>query len=124
MKTYEVMNLIDEAGDLIAESQGMNITYCESMDMSLFPVVVTVIDDGYDEDDIREMDILNDLHFLAENNRFIPSEYEEADYQTIRAYLLEHQEEILEEIAEECRGYIDEYSDCEPDEEEEIDEYE
>lgn len=117
MDICKVMNLISEASDAIAEAQGMNVSYCESMDMDLFPVVVDVIDDAYDDDEIEG--VLPDLQFLAWSGRLIPKEYENADYQEIRAYLVENKEEILREIAEDCLGYIDEYADCDGENEEE-----
>lgn len=117
MDINEVMNLISEASDAIAEAQGMNVSYRESMDMDLFTVVVDVIDDAYGDDEIE--DALSDLRFLAWNGRLIPKEYENADYQEIRAYLVENKEEILEEIAGDCQGYIDEYADYDGENEEE-----
>lgn len=122
MDTNEVMNLIDKAADAIAEAQGMNVNYCESMDMDLFPVVVKVIGDDYDEDEIEG--VLSDLRFLAMNGRLIPEELKDATYEEIQAYLIENKEEILEEIAGDCLWYIDEYSDCGEDDDDEFEEEE
>ena len=93
------MSLIEETADIIADRCGMNVPYCESMDMTLFPVVVeTMLGDEQEGD-------LDDLHFLAENGRLIPVEYKDSTIEEIRAYLLEHEQEILDEIESDCRDY-------------------
>ena len=103
MTEYEVLNLIEETADIIAEKHGMNVSYCESMDMTLFPVVVeTMLGNVQDGD-------LDDLHFLAENGRLIPKEYADAGIAKIRGYLLEHKQEILDEIEQDCRSYQGDY---------------
>ena len=122
MDAYKVMSLIDEAGELIAEGHGMNVTYCESMDMSLFPIVVSVIEDEYDKDESEG--VLGDLHFLSENGRLIPRGYENATYEEIQAYLIENKDEVFDEIARDCKGYIEEYSEWEDEDEDEEDEEE
>jgi hypothetical protein len=109
MDEYGILNLIEETADVISEKHGMNVTYCESMDMDLFPVVVEVILDSYSEDELIERDVLGDLHFLAENGRLIPEEYKDASYQEIREYLLAHKEEILADIENDCKWYLGEH---------------
>lgn len=103
MKEYEVLSLIEETAEIIADSCGMNVPYCESMDMSLFPVVVETMLGDTDED------YLPDLHFLAENGRLIPEEYAESTMEEIRAYLLANKAKILSEIEEDCRHYQSDY---------------
>lgn len=109
MNEYGILSLIEETADVIAEKHGMNVTYCESMDMSLFPVVVEAMLDSYSEDELIERNVLGDLHFLAKNGRLIPEEYEDASYQEIREYLLAHKEEILADIEDDCKSYLAEY---------------
>ncbi len=103
MTEYEILDLIEETADIIAEKHGMNVSYCESMDMTLFPVVVeTMLGNVQDGD-------LDDLHFLAENGRLIPKEYADAGIARIRGYLLQHKQDILDEIEEDCRAYQSDY---------------
>ena len=103
MTEYQILALIEETADIISDNKGMNVSYCESMDMSLFPVVVeTMLGDEQEGD-------LDDLHFLAENHRLIPEEYREATIEEIRAYLLEHRDESLDEIESDCRDYLGDY---------------
>ena len=103
MKEYEVLSLIEETAEIIADSCGMNVPYCESMDMSLFPVVVeTMLGDEQEGD-------LDDLHFLAENGRLIPTGFKNASLEEIREYLLANKNEILSEIEEDCRHYQSDY---------------
>lgn len=103
MSEYELLDYIEETAEIIAEGHGMNVSYCESMDMTLFPVVVeTMIG-------IAEDDVLDDLHFLAKNGRLLPSEYSESTLEEIRTYLHEHKEEILNEIESDCRHYHGDY---------------
>lgn len=116
MNEYEVLDLIEETADLIAEKHGMNVSYCESMDMSLFPVVVETILGQTDEED------LGDLHFLAENGRLLPEEYADASLKEIREYLLAHKEEILQDIVDDCKSYQGDYD--YDDEEEEDEDFE
>ena len=101
---YEILDLIEETADIISDKKGMNVSYCESMDMTLFPVVVEAM--LYDE---LEENTLGDLHFLAENGRLIPQQYAKATFQEIKAYLLEHKQEILDEIEQDCRSYQGDY---------------
>ena len=103
MTEYEVLSLIEETAEIISDTKGMNVSYCESMDMSLFPVVVeTMLGDEQEGD-------LDDLHFLAENGRLIPRGFKDASLEEIRAYLLEHRNEILDEIESDCRDYLGDY---------------
>ena len=104
MTEYEVLSLIEETAEIIADSRGMNVPYCESMDMSLFPVVVeTMLGDEQEGD-------LDDLHFLAENGRLIPKGFKDASLEEIREYLLANKNEILTEIEEDCRYYQSDYA--------------
>ena len=103
MTEYQILALIEETADIISDNKGMNVPYCESMDMSLFPVVVETMLGDEQEDD------LDDLHFLAENGRLIPRGFKNASMEEIRAYLLANKNEILSEIEEDCRHYQSDY---------------
>lgn len=103
MTEYQILDLIEETADIIAERHGMNVSYCESMDMTLFPVVVETMLGHVQEGD------LDDLQFLAENGRLIPTKYADAGIAKIRGYLLEHKQEILDEIESVCLNYQGDY---------------
>lgn len=98
MKEYEILSLIDETADIIAEHYGHNVPYCESMDMSLFPQIVYAM---LDEED----PYLGDLQFLAFNGRILPEELSEATLDEFRTYCREHKDLLLKEIEVECRCY-------------------
>ena len=102
MREYEILDLIADTADIIADYHGMNVPYCESMDMSLFhqPILAMLDDEEAD---------LGDLQFLAQNNRLLPDSLAEATMDEFRAYCKEHRDEILDEIESECQGYINTY---------------
>lgn len=102
MREYEILDLIAETADIIADYHGMNVPYCESMDMSLFhqPILAMLDDEEAD---------LGDLQFLAENNRLLPDTLSGASLDEFRAYCKEHRDEILDEIEQECQDYINAY---------------
>ena len=104
MREYEILDLIGVAADAIADYYGMNVPYCESMDMSLFhqPILAMLDDEEYEPD-------LGDLQFLAENNRLLPDSLAKASLDEFRAYCKEHRDEILNEIEQECQDYINAY---------------
>ena len=102
MREYEILDLIAETADIIADYYGMNVPYCESMDMSLFhQPILAMLDD--------EEAYLGDLQFLAENNRLLPDSLAKASIDEFRAYCKEHRDEILDEIQQECQDYINAY---------------
>ena len=105
MREYEILDLIAESADAIAEHFGHNVPYCESMDMSLFhQPILAMLDDPKDQPD------LGDLQFLAENNRLLPDSLAKASLDEFRAYCKEHRDEILDEIEGDCREYLIAYS--------------
>ena len=95
---YDVLSLLDDTAEVIADHYGHNVPYCESMDMSLFPQVVYAMLDGEKPD-------LGDLQFLAQNGRLLPKELADATLDEFRAYCREHRKELLSEIAFECEQY-------------------
>lgn len=102
MREYEILDLIVETSDVIADYYGMNVPYVESMDMSLFHQPILAMLDDEEPD-------LGDLQFLAENNRLLPDSLAEATMDEFRAYCKKHRDEILNEIEEECQDYINAY---------------
>lgn len=102
MREYEILDLIGVAADAIADHYGMNVPYCESIDMSLFhqPILAML-----DDDDAY----LGDLQFLAQNNRILPKSLSKATMDEFRVYCKEHRDEILDEIERECQNYINAY---------------
>ena len=106
MNEYDILDLIAETADVIADYHGMNVPYCESMDMSLFhqPVLAML-----DNEDDGEPD-LDDLQFLASNERLLPKELALANMTEFKRYCKEHRREILDEIEHDCREYLHAYS--------------
>lgn len=99
MDTENALELIAETAELIADYYGMNVPYGESMDMSLFPIAVGLLNDETEED------CLNDLHFMAENNTLIPDSLAGASFEKIKKYVNEHKDEILSGIETACKEY-------------------
>lgn len=106
MREHEILGLIDETADIIADYYGMNVPYCESMDMSLFHVPILAMLDNKED---GEPD-LGDLQFLAENNRLLPETLSGATLDEFKAYCKEHRDEILDEIEADCKEYLNAYS--------------
>ena len=109
MREYKILDLIAETADIIADYHGMNVPYCESMDMSLFHQPIYAMLDDEEPD-------LGDLQFLAANNRLLPKSLKEATMEEFRAYCKEHRDEILDEIEADCKEYQDAYGDYDEDE--------
>ena len=105
MREYEILDLIAETADIIADYHGMNVPYCESMDMSLFhqPILAML-----DNEDDGEPD-LDDLQFLAANARLLPKELSLSNMTEFKRYCKEHRDKILDEIESECQTYINAY---------------
>ena len=101
MREYEILDLICETADIIADYHGMNVPYCESMDMSLFHQPVLAMLDN-EEDGEPDLD---DLQFLAENNRLLPDTLSGATLDEFKAYCKEHRDSILDEIEAVCEEY-------------------
>ena len=120
---YEILDLIDETAAMIAEGHGMNVSYCESMDMVLFPVIVyaTMDDDDFaDAVEENEIDLdafLSDLQFLARNDIAIPNELAEVSLDEFRAYFQKNRNYHLRRIVRDCQAYQEEYSGIDEDDE-------
>ena len=95
-------------------------SYSLVMDISLLPTLASLALTGsYYLLDISEEEykkwfeggdyLLEDLHFLAINNRILPSSLSAASFEKIRDYVLENKDEILEEIKRIFEDYYDEY---------------
>ena len=101
---------IDKVANLIAGHYGHNVPYCESMDMSLFPVVVAMCSDEL-EKEIKECykdypeSLTEDLRFLAVNGRLLPKTLKDASLDEFRNHIRKNQKGILDEIAKELTRY-------------------
>ena len=102
MREYEILDLIADTADIIADYHGMNVPYCEPMDMSLFhqPILAMLDDEEAD---------LGDLQFLAANARLLPKELSLSNMTEFKRYCKEHRDKILDEIESECQTYINAY---------------
>lgn len=82
VKARRLRSDMDIIADAVADAMGMNITYVQSMNGSLFPRLLDIILDE-DEDDENA---LSDLRFLAENGNKLPVDLKTASYEDIRSY--------------------------------------
>lgn len=103
-RAQEVLYLLDDTADIIADRCGMNVPYTESLDMSLLPQLVFAI-----MDKPRCQPELRYLQFLAQNNRIIPKTIAGCTFEEIKQYCKDNSEEILKKIEEECRQYRSRY---------------
>ena len=99
MNAEDLLKLINETAETIADSYGMNVPYGESMDMSLFPLAVGLVNGETEEDDLES------LRFMAENNTLIPDSLANASFEEIKDYVNKHQDEIFAEIQSACEEY-------------------
>ena len=93
---HELADRLDTIFNEIAEEAGMNISYTESMDGSLFPEVVSL---AMDEDAD-----LGDLRFLAQNDRIFPKSLGHASLEEFREYIHAHEREVLAEVEAEAES--------------------
>lgn len=105
MSEYQILDLISETADVIADYHGMNVPYAESMDISMFhePIYAMLDDEEYEPN-------LNNLQFLAANNRLLPDTLKESDMDEFKEYCKEHRNKILDEIENDCNEYQKVYS--------------
>lgn len=85
--------------NIVAEEMGMNIDYCKSMNGSLFPTVVDIIL-GEAEDYKKESIVQDDYQFLASNGFILPETLKDATYETIKNYVFDNADTILDTIRE------------------------
>ena len=113
----ELSAFIDEVAELIADAKGHNVPYCESMDVSLLPIVVDIADEDRETSDIldaynaSEDDILGELQFLACNGRVLPKDLAKAGFEEFRTYVKANRGDVLAEIEKIFQNYYDCYSD-------------
>lgn len=115
MKENErLLSDMTEIANAIAEEAGHNLPYCPSVDLSIFPYVVALT---LDRDEMHEYEFMKDenevldtLHFLAENGRILSESLADAPMKEIVSYVREHQEEIFKEIRKDCEGYYEEFT--------------
>lgn len=101
---------ISEVAEAVAEEAGMNVPYCESIDLgSTFPTVVGLIADPSVKPGDRD-DVLSLLHFIAENGRLLPESLSDATLEECIGYILENRRTILQTIQTEIRDYYREWT--------------
>lgn len=94
-KEIKRQNLLDKIEDIynaIAEEAGMNMSYNESINGSVYPSVIRVAMGETDEH------LFDDLKFLAENEHIIPKEFKDATKEELIDYVMHHEDPILNEI--------------------------
>ena len=112
MKTAEELSLeVTEIANRIADEKGMNISYCESMDMDLFSMIAEILsgmEDGFYQDEIDPEDLtfeLSDLQFYARNDRILPSELQDATLNEFFQYFKDNHNTLLKQLDEEMEPY-------------------
>jgi len=95
---------VDETAEYVADKKGMNVSYCESIDLGdTFPTLLDVAIGDYDEDDASYIE--QTLRFLAENGRYLPESLKEEPFETLVAYVRNNEDKILNDIRSECDSY-------------------
>lgn len=109
----EVLRRIERLSDVIASSCGMNVPYPESMDMSLFPVVVSMASDDLEKELMEnynsQEEVVDELRFLAENGRLLPKELEKASLDSFRKHIRQNQASVFQMISADLDAYEDQY---------------
>lgn len=95
-KRQRLLDDMEEIAGAIADEKGQNVPYCASIDLSVFPLVVELLNGPGGEG----ADTLSTCRFLAANGNKFPEEMKEASLEEFRAYALEHEDEILDDIRE------------------------
>lgn len=101
---------VDNLRNAIVKERGMNVTYCESMDIELFDTIISVLQDDEPEMEEDRKSLLDSLHFFSENNRYLPVTLKNASLGEITAYVIAHEKEILREISNEISNYEKEFN--------------
>lgn len=86
-----LLDKLERIYDAIAEEAGMNVSYCESMNGSIFPHVVLLSLDEEEAD-------LGSVDFLAENGFIFPKELQGKTREEFKKFLDEHERDILSEV--------------------------
>ena len=109
-KLLEDINL---AADIVAEEKGMNIDYCESMDLGeVFPAIAEMA--AHPNELKNEEYILDTLRFVSDEHSIFPKEMETASLEQFKEYFDEHYQEILISIREDVDRYLSEYNEEQP----------
>lgn len=88
----DIIDTGDALADIIADERGMNVSYCDSMDMDLVGFLGRCLEDE------SEIDVLYDsLQFYAENERALPKYLSAASAEELKDYFRKNRNAILAE---------------------------
>lgn len=100
---------IKRAAGAVAQAQGMNVTYCESMDLGeVFPAIARF---ALNPDDLGkdEEDILGTLHFVSDEGSIFPKEMKAASVEQFKEYFDQHYKELLVTVRNDVDHYLAEF---------------
>ena len=100
---------ISRAADAVAEARGMNVPYCESIDLGdVFPAIVkfALYPDNLGE---NEESILDTLHFVSEQGSIFPKEMKTASVEQFKEYFDQHYQELLIMVRNDVDHYLAEF---------------
>lgn len=106
----DLQERVNNLWNAIVKERGMNVTYCESMDIELFNTIISVLQDDEPEMEEDRKKLLDSLHFFSANNRCLPVTLKNASLGEITAYVIAHEKEILREISNEIYNYEKEFN--------------
>ena len=100
---------IRRAADAVAEARGMNVSYCESMDLGdVFPAIVEF---ALDPDNLGENEdnILGTLRFVSNDESIFPKEMKTASLEQFKEYFDHHYQELLVMVRIDVDHYLAEF---------------
>lgn len=111
---FVLSSLVEEVNGAAEVAGSPNISYCASIDLGdAFPAVIQLgmLIEGSGGDCYPLDALLDTLRFLAQNGRFFPSSLGDASLEDFKVHLIQHADEIFEEIENDAKSYRDEYED-------------
>ncbi len=112
ISNFVLSSLAEEVNGAAEVAGSPNISYCASIDLGdAFPAVIQLgmLIEGSGEDCYPLDALLDTLRFLAQNGRFFPSSLGDASLEDFKAHLIQHADEIFEEIENDAKSYRGEY---------------
>lgn len=90
----------------IAEERGPNMSYCESMDGSLIPELLSLF---CESEEAEYAEFIQDYHFMAEQDGYLPASLSKATIDEIKHYARDNRTAILTKVRETLDAYAAEY---------------
>lgn len=111
----EFYKYLEETGKRIAEAMGPRVDYCASMDLDILPEIVVFTFPNTKrikwiaEKNITKKDLVDDMHFLARSNDFLPESLSEANFGELRYYIKKNKKRLFGRINKIFQSYCAEY---------------